>query len=168
MGFREIAKKDDLKNGEMKSYKIDDNNKVLLCRIDDEFFAVGPSCTHYGAPLEEGILKNDTIICPWHHACFNAKNGDLLEPPAMDALPRYEIKKEGDTVKINLPDEIQSSRRPEMVKKDSNSDGRTFVILGAGASAYFAAQSMRENGFMGKYNYGYRRKQKPVRSSKSQ
>lgn len=149
MGFKEIAKQDDLKNGEMKSFKIDDNNKVLLCRINNEFFAVGAACTHYGAPLEEGILKDDKIICPWHHACFNAKSGNLLEPPAMDALPKYEIKTEGDSVKINLPDEIQSSRKPAMVKKDSKSDSRTFVILGAGASAYFAAQSMRENGFKG-------------------
>jgi NADPH-dependent 2,4-dienoyl-CoA reductase/sulfur reductase-like enzyme/nitrite reductase/ring-hydroxylating ferredoxin subunit len=149
MGFKEIAKQDDLKNGEMKSYKIDDNNKVLLCRINNEFFAIGAACTHYGAPLEEGILKDDTIICPWHHACFNAKSGNLLEPPAMDALQKYEVKTEGDSVKINVPEEIQSSRKPAMVKKDNRSDSRTFVILGAGASAYFAAQSMRENGFKG-------------------
>jgi NADPH-dependent 2,4-dienoyl-CoA reductase/sulfur reductase-like enzyme/nitrite reductase/ring-hydroxylating ferredoxin subunit len=149
MGFKEIAKKTDLKNGEMKSYEIDDKNRVLLCRINDEFFAVGALCTHYGAPLDEGILKNDTIICPWHHACFNAKSGNLLEPPAMDALPKYEVKMTGDSIKINVPDEIQSSRKPDMVKKDTKSDNRTFVIIGAGASAYFAAQSMRENGFKG-------------------
>src|SRR5512146_3229593 len=113
MGFKEIAKQDDLKNGEMKSFKIDDNNKVLLCRINNEFFAVGAACTHYGAPLEEGILKDDKIICPWHHACFNAKSGNLLEPPAMDALPGYEVKMEGDSIKINVPDEIQSSRKPD-------------------------------------------------------
>jgi apoptosis-inducing factor 3 len=149
MSFKEIAKKNDLKNGEMKSYKIDDNNSVLLCRINDEFFAVGATCTHYGAPLEEGILKGDIIICPLHHACFNAKNGNLLEPPAMDALPKYELKTEGDSVKINIPKEIPFSRNPEMAKKDVKSDNRTFVILGAGASAYFAAQAMRENGFKG-------------------
>jgi apoptosis-inducing factor 3 len=149
MSFKEIAKKNDLKNGEMKSFKIDDNNNVLLCRINDEFFAVGASCTHYGAPLEEGMLKNDTIICPWHHACFNAKNGNLLEPPAFDALPNYKIKIEGDSVMINVPEEIPFSRIPAMIKRDAKSDNRTFVILGAGASAYFAAQSMRENGFKG-------------------
>lgn len=149
MSLKEIAKKNELKNGQMKSYKIDDNNSVLLCRINDEYFAVGATCTHYGAPLEEGILTHDTIICPWHHACFNAKNGNLLEPPAMDALPKYEIKIDGDSIKINLPDEIQNSRKTDMVQKDSKADKRTFVILGSGASAYFAAQSMRENGFKG-------------------
>ncbi len=149
MGFKKIAKTGDLKNGEMKSFKIDDEHNALLCRINDEFFAVGASCTHYGAPLEEGVLKGDTIICPWHHACFNAKNGDLLEPPAMDALPVFELKIDGESIQINVPDEIESSRLPGMVKKDSSTDNRTFVILGAGASAYSAAQSMRENGFRG-------------------
>jgi NADPH-dependent 2,4-dienoyl-CoA reductase/sulfur reductase-like enzyme/nitrite reductase/ring-hydroxylating ferredoxin subunit len=149
MSFKEIAKKTDLKNGEMKSYKLDENNNVLLCRINDEFFAVGAACTHYGASLEEGILKDDTIICPLHHACFNAKNGDLLEPPAMDALPNYELQIEGDLIKIKVPEEIPFSRNPDMVKKDIKKDERTFVILGAGASAFFAAQSMRENGFKG-------------------
>ncbi len=149
MGFKEIAKKDDLKNGEMKSYKLDDEHNVLLCRINDEYSAVGASCTHYGAPLEEGVLEGETIICPWHHACFHAKNGNLIEPPAMDALPVFDLKIEGEKISINIPDEIPGSRTPEMAVKDTSEDNRTFVILGAGASAYFAAQSMRENGFKG-------------------
>lgn len=144
MSFKEIAKKNDLKNGEMKSFKIDDK-EVLLCRIKDEFFAVGAYCTHYGAPLEEGILKGDTIICPWHHSWFNAKSGKLMEPPAMDSLPKYEIKTEGDSETIDLTGKIES----HMVKKDIKSDKRTFVILGAGASSFSAAKSMRENGFRG-------------------
>ncbi len=149
MSLKEIAKKNDLKNGEMKSYKIDDSNSVLLARANDEFFAVGASCTHYGAPLEEGVLQDHTVICPLHHACFNIKNGDLLEPPAMDALPKYDVKIEGEAVLINIPEEVPFSRTPDMVKKDTESDNRTFIILGAGAAAYFAAQSMRENGYKG-------------------
>ncbi|HEY6906285.1 MAG TPA: FAD-dependent oxidoreductase [Ignavibacteriaceae bacterium] len=149
MSFKVIAKKNDLKNGEMKSFNLDESSKVLLCRIDNEYFAVGAACTHYGAPLEEGILQGNTIICPWHHACFNAKSGNLLEPPAMDALPRYELKTEGDAILIDVPVEIPFSRKPDMVKRD-NSDKRNYVIIGAGASAYSAAQSMRENGYKGK------------------
>src|SRR5512146_128659 len=149
MSYKVIAKKNDLKNGEMKSFNLDESSKVLLCRIDNEYFAVGAACTHYGAPLEEGILEGDTIICPWHHACFNAKSGDLLEPPAMDALPKYELKTEGEEILIDIPVEIQFSRKPDMAKRD-NSDKRNYVIIGAGASAYSAAQSMRENGYVGK------------------
>ncbi|HSR18163.1 MAG TPA: FAD-dependent oxidoreductase, partial [Ignavibacteriaceae bacterium] len=83
------------------------------------------------------------------HACFNALTGDVIEPPALDSLASYKIKIDGDLVKIILPDKIEMNRPPEMVKKDLNSDSRSFVIIGAGAAGNAAAQSLREAGFKG-------------------
>ncbi|NIT54730.1 MAG: Rieske 2Fe-2S domain-containing protein, partial [Aliifodinibius sp.] len=79
-------KVNDLKNGEMKTFNVNSVD-VLLSKIDDKFYAVGAYCTHYGAPLDDGVLSGRRIVCPWHHACFDAMNGDLLEPPARDAIP---------------------------------------------------------------------------------
>ena len=36
--------------------------RVLLARIDDRFVALGAVCTHYGAPLCEGLLRGKTVI----------------------------------------------------------------------------------------------------------
>lgn len=143
------SKVDDLKNGEMKQVSVGDGNEILLTRIDNKYYALGAHCTHYSAPLAEGVLHYGIIMCPWHHACFNAKTGDMMEPPARDSLPNYEVKINGEDVIVLLPDELNASRVPDMVDADS-ADKRNFVIIGGGASANAAAQAMRETGYKGR------------------
>ena len=150
MGYKEFnaGKINQINDGEMKAVKVDEKNKILLTKVDNKIFAVGASCTHYGAPLEDGVLFNGKIICPWHHACFSAKNGDLIEPPALNSLPNYSVKIENENIIVMLPEEIESSRTPSMSKRD-NENLNTNVIIGGGAAGNAAAQSMREAGFTG-------------------
>ena len=37
---------------------------VLLGRVEDQYYAVQPNCTHYGVPLEKGSLCGKELICP--------------------------------------------------------------------------------------------------------
>lgn len=144
-----VGKIHDFNNGDMKKITVDDVS-ILLTKIDGKFYATGAVCTHYGAPLDEGVLSGDRIVCPWHHACFHAKTGDLQEPPAQDALPSYEVYLDGDEIHIQLPEKIEESRTPHMAKPDPKADSRTFVILGGGAAGNAAAQTLREDGYQGR------------------
>ncbi len=139
----------DFKKGEMKSVSVGEDREVLIVNINDELFALGAHCTHYGASLQDGVLKDETIICPLHHACFNAKTGSLKEPPASDGLPKFNIIVENDNVLVEVPDEFPFSKTPEMSEIDEEIN-ENYVIIGGGAAGYAAAQAMREAEYKGK------------------
>jgi len=143
-----VAKASEFVDGEVKQVSAN-GAEILLACVGGNFHAVGAHCTHYGAPLVEGLLSGERIVCPWHHACFNVTTGDLQEPPAFDALPRYELRIENDQVIVRVPDEAQDRRTPQMAQRDTK-DERLFVIAGGGAAGYAAAQTLREEGFRGR------------------
>ncbi|MGO9567701.1 MAG: FAD-dependent oxidoreductase [Desulfomonilaceae bacterium] len=151
MAMKEVvlARTDELQDGEMKAFSFGEN-KVLLSKIAGKFYAVGGLCPHYGASLDEGILHDSTIVCPWHHAAYDAKTGDLLEPPSLDALPSYEVTIQGENVVLKLPEDLPDRRVPFMTRHDPKADHRLFAIVGAGAAGNAAAQTLREDGFKGR------------------
>ena len=150
MGSKEVhlANISDLRDGEMKEFSAGET-RILLARVDDRFHAVSATCTHYGGPLAEGTLCGTRVMCPWHHAVFNVVSGDLEEPPALDALTCYNVRVEGERVLVSVPEDGETRRTPAMVQRDTIADSRQFVIIGAGAAGYAAAQTLREEGFRG-------------------
>src|SRR3989441_209854 len=143
-----VANINEFADGKMKQVSAN-GTEILLARVRGKFHAVGAHCTHYGAPLVEGVLRSGRIVCPWHHACFDITTGDLQEPPALDALPRYEVKIEDDQVMVRVPDDASDRRTPQMTKRYTK-DERLFIIAGGGAAGYTAAQTLREDGFTGR------------------
>jgi NADPH-dependent 2,4-dienoyl-CoA reductase/sulfur reductase-like enzyme len=59
------------------------------------------------------------------------------------------VKIENDQVVVRVPDETSDRRTPQMTKRNT-ADERLFVIAGAGAAAYAAAQTLRDEGYTGR------------------
>src|ERR1700675_2423001 len=102
---------------------------ILVARRGDAYFAIGASCTHYGGPLADGLIADDTVRCPWHHACFSLRTGEALRAPALDPIPCWRVEKVGDKVFVRekLPGPTPRSRPPVPGSPAS------VVIVGGGA-----------------------------------
>ena len=116
---------------------------VLLVRDGDAIRAVGGRCPHAGAPLSEGVLHHGRIVCPWHKAAFCIRTGAVLEPPAVDPLPKYDVRLDDGRVFL------RSTTAPPEARSDLI-DERTFVVVGGGAAGAVAAQTLREVGYAGR------------------
>lgn len=142
----DLAAVSDLKDGEMKELEAD-GKKILLARVDGRFHATSAQCPHYGASLAEGVLCGDRVVCPWHKSVFRVTDGELLEPPALDSLTRYDVFVNEGRVFLRWPD-TESVLRTTPAAKDN--DSRCFVLAGAGAASVAAAENLRGLGFGGR------------------
>jgi NADPH-dependent 2,4-dienoyl-CoA reductase/sulfur reductase-like enzyme/nitrite reductase/ring-hydroxylating ferredoxin subunit len=133
-----------LKDGQMRVIGEGDN-KALLVRYQGQVNAFAATCPHYGAPLEEGLLCEGRIFCPWHKAAFDATDGHLCEPPALDGLARYPVEIDGDQAIVTL-DAMPGTSPPA----EADQDEGIFGIVGTGAVGVAAARALREYGYAGR------------------
>lgn len=124
-----------------------DGAPVLLTRLGDEVFAVGASCTHYSGPLAEGLVVGDTVRCPWHHACFSLKDGEALRSPALNPLPCWPVKREGD--RITLGEKIERAPLAASYPFKAKVTPKSVVVIGAGAAGSAGVEMLRRCGYTG-------------------
>ena len=143
---------DSLEDGAMIGGHVGDD-AVLLARVGDECFAIGATCTHYGGPLAEGILVGATVRCPWHHACFDLRTGNVERTPALRPVARWKVEQRGDRIvvgeKIEPRDpELGGSAAP-ISRPTGAAKPSSIVIIGGGAAGSAAADTLRREGYDG-------------------
>ena len=135
---------DSLVDGAMLAGHVGDD-AVVLVRRGNEFFAIAAHCTHYGGPLAEGLVVDDTVRCPWHHACFSLRTGEALRAPALAPVACWTTEVSGDTVLVR----DKTERAPIVRVKATSSAPRRIVIVGGGAAGFAAAEMLRRERYPG-------------------
>ncbi|MDT3395870.1 non-heme iron oxygenase ferredoxin subunit [Streptomyces sp. B1866] len=97
-----VASLADLPPGELTSVEVD-GVAVLLANVGGTVRAVRDQCTHEEAPLSEGDLEGDTVVCPWHFASFCLRTGEALEAPATEPVRTYEVRVVDGEVYVSRP-----------------------------------------------------------------
>ncbi|MTD93697.1 Rieske 2Fe-2S domain-containing protein [Hyphomicrobium sp. xq] len=73
---------------------------IALFNVDGNFFALSNACTHDEGPLAEGEIAGHEVTCPWHGAKFDIRTGEVLGPPAYDAVVRYDVRVTGGDIEV--------------------------------------------------------------------
>jgi NADPH-dependent 2,4-dienoyl-CoA reductase/sulfur reductase-like enzyme/nitrite reductase/ring-hydroxylating ferredoxin subunit len=137
----------DLPDGGMLAGHVGEET-VLLARRGEEVFAIGATCTHYGGPLAEGLLVEDTVRCPWHHACFSLRTGEALRAPAFDPVPCWRVERRDGRLFVHEK-LAPPARRTAAAKPVGGAAPERVVIVGGGAAGFATAERLRREGYAG-------------------
>ncbi|KAF8793070.1 Apoptosis-inducing factor 3 like protein [Argiope bruennichi] len=146
-----VCKDEEFQDGNMAEFDLGEDGKILLVKENGTYSALGPKCTHYGAPLKNGVLIGGKIRCPWHGACFDSKTGDIEDFPGLDSLPCYEVTVTDGNVKVKAPlTSLKSHKRVKPMTKYSHANPTTYIVIGGGAAGLMCCETLRQEGFSGK------------------
>src|SRR4249920_4066581 len=118
----------DLRDGHMLVGHVGED-AVLVARRGDDFFAIGATCSHYGGPLAEGLMVDETVRCPWHHACFSLRTGEALRAPALSPVACWRVEQRDGKIFVR---EKLAQPKPELRGKPAVRAPDRIVIVGGG------------------------------------
>ena len=121
--FVDIARADQLRDGEMMKVEID-GREILLARVSGSYYAIDDRCPHMGGDLSKGSLEGSVVTCPRHGSEFDVRSGGLvrwtdwhgvkLTVGKLFKAPRgttsYEVRRDGDTISVDLASSREERR----------------------------------------------------------
>ena len=94
-----VANTSDFQPLQMKEVQLD-GEIICIINVNEKYYAINNICTHEGCPLADGKVEGYEVECPWHGSKFDVRTGEPTKPPAMQAVPKYEVKVEGNSILV--------------------------------------------------------------------
>jgi nitrite reductase/ring-hydroxylating ferredoxin subunit len=95
-----VGKTADIQEGKLEHITAG-GKEIVVTKLDGNYYAIDNICTHAGAELHEGELKNSELTCPWHGAKWDVKTGALISfPQKLKPLQSHKVVVENDTLYV--------------------------------------------------------------------
>lgn len=101
--FQKVAQVGEIPLGTMKSVRINEQ-RLVIAHTDDGFFAVADECSHDAAPISDGEIDDNEVVCERHGARFDLKTGAVTAPPAIVPIDTFPLKVDGDDILVQVED----------------------------------------------------------------
>ena len=108
MTKEKITTLSELEEGTPTEFTID-GSPLVLVRSNGSVTALEAHCTHKGVPFAgKAHVKDGMITCGAHGACFNVKNGEVVDVPfpeeygKVEPLKTYSVHVEGEEVLVEI------------------------------------------------------------------
>ena len=118
MDWKELASVEEVPIGKMKKFAVGPL-EITVARTEKGIYAFGDRCPHMNAPLHEGKIDEDCVVCPLHKTKFELATGRRMSDPkipipkalkmgAMMAnirthdLQTFSLKEEGGRILVNI------------------------------------------------------------------
>lgn len=135
------------KSLDSKSNKIKDDSyidepykyfkKILVYRIEDNYFATGSFCGYDLTDLKDGVFLGDKIICPTCFSSYHVEHGYDEEGPNTKYLSTFPVSLRDGKLVLKIPKErIPLFSLGPIAGTNNPLDPRHFVVIGDNETAF--------------------------------
>jgi len=101
MPWHRIALSTSLNAGQKTVAEIE-GKEILICRVDESYYAVSSRCTHAAWRLVEELIEGVEIVCSLHGARFDLRDGCPTAGPASKPLATFPIELRDGELYVSL------------------------------------------------------------------
>jgi 3-phenylpropionate/trans-cinnamate dioxygenase ferredoxin subunit len=108
MQFVKLAQTADVAPGTSRKVE-QEGEAILIANVGGTLCAISGTCTHMGADLSKGTLREGIVTCPRHGAKFDLKTGAnvgdakfLMRKVKVNDVRSYPVKVEGNDVLVGM------------------------------------------------------------------
>ena len=97
----EVCRLDDLPVGIGRAFDIAGRTIALFRTRSGAVHALDNRCPHKGAPLADGMLAGNCVVCPFHSFKYDLSHG-ACDQPGAPAVQAYPVRVESEWVFLKL------------------------------------------------------------------